>query len=67
MSIWTDLLIMRGHIATPLALALVTSPSTSPPVPPASGTDSPARDADPALGTRPEVYAHPLRAVGQLW
>lgn len=44
MSIWTDLLIMRGHIATSTALALVTAPR---PVPaPAAGTDEPARDRD---------------------
>jgi hypothetical protein len=64
MSIWTDLLIMRGHIATSTALALVTAPR---PVPaPAAGTDEPARDPDAGDEPGPGVDGHPLRGAGQL-
>ncbi|HEY0478332.1 MAG TPA: hypothetical protein VGD37_12495 [Kofleriaceae bacterium] len=64
MSIWTDLLIRHGHIATPTALALIApvpraAPSAGPPQP----SPRPAGDAD----NHPAGHVpHPLRTVGQL-
>ena len=52
MSIWTDLLIMRGHIATPTALALVTSPRPAPTG--AAGADEPAQASAPASESCPD-------------
>ena len=71
MSIWTDLLIRHGHIATPTALALI-APLCPRPVAAclhepshaaASARIDASRDGDdcPAL-----PVPHPLRAVGQL-
>lgn len=64
MSIWTDLLIMRGHIATPTALALVTTPRPAPAG--GVGADEPAHALDPSAESCPDVQGHPLRVVGQL-
>ena len=67
MSIWTDLLIMHGYIATANALALMTSrraPSTAPA--PSAGPDRPARTSAPVVEGCRSVYGHPLRIVGQI-
>jgi len=81
MSIWTDLLFLHGHIATPAALALVTSPRLQA-APPVAGPDQPPPRAPiPATETVPVIAGaparsavsppvmyvhHPLRTVGQL-
>jgi hypothetical protein len=73
MSIWTELLFLHGHIATPTALALITQACAAPPAAPEAartpGTAAPATAtaqaprADAATG---EPIHHPLRTVGQL-
>jgi hypothetical protein len=64
MSIWTDLLFLHGHIATPTALALVTSPR---PPAPAVAPDRPPPLPDQGVADRPALHAqHPLRVMGQL-
>jgi len=67
MSIWTDLLIMHGHIA-PTALALIMSPrSAAPVVVPDAAPDQPPQRPDLERCDRPALQAqHPLRAMGQL-
>jgi hypothetical protein len=62
MSIWTDLLIRHGHIATPTALALITPVL---PAAPATRPSEPSRRPD-ADDCRTAHVPHPLRAVGQL-
>ena len=57
MSIWTELLFLHGHVATPIGLALVAP--VAPRGRPAAG---PARREAPAA----ERAHHPLRSVGQL-
>lgn len=57
MSIWTDLLFLHGHIATPTALALVL------PIHPPAAPATPAATAPPT-GVR--YPPHPLRETGQL-
>jgi hypothetical protein len=66
MSIWTDLLFLHGHIATPAALALVTRTGacTAAPGPAAHRPGpQPACDDD---GAASGPAHHPLRVAGQL-
>jgi hypothetical protein len=67
MSIWTDLLIRHGHIATPTALALIAPLRPARPATPAARTSEPSRRPDAAADYRPATpVPHPLRSVGQL-
>jgi hypothetical protein len=70
MSIWTELLLFHGHVATPAALALFAPAGARTAAGPAAGrpSDPPAPDTAhpaerPAAGEPPH---HALRAVGQL-
>jgi len=65
MSIWTDLLIRHGHIATPTALALITPLCPAVAVPAAAKTSEPSQQPDAADRLVAPV-PHPLRAVCQL-
>ncbi len=66
MSIWTDLLLLHGHAATPTALALLTQAGACV----AAGTAAPATPTEApaprAAATAGEPHRHPLRTVGQL-
>ena len=69
MSIWTELLLFHGHVATPAALALFAPGRTRPATGPAAGqpTAPPAPDAArPTAPAASEPHHHALRAVGQL-
>lgn len=57
MSMWTDLLLAHGFVATPRALAALTRPT---PRPAAATTAAPTAD-NPA-----PAVVHPLIATGQL-
>lgn len=59
MSIWIELLLLHGHVATPRALALIAPAAVR-------GAAEPAAPPAPAATATPEPYRHPLRAVGQL-
>ena len=63
MSIWTELLFLHGHIATPMALAQITQAGARVAAPAAAHPPITSAPATPATG---EPYCHPLRAVGQL-
>jgi hypothetical protein len=69
MSIWTELLFLHGHIATPTALALI-APAAAHVAPAAAHVAAdpaaPAGPAPPAAAATAEPYHHPLRTVGQL-
>lgn len=74
MSIWTELLLFHGHVATPAALALFAPAGARPVAPPTA--DRAAAPAAPVTahashparptGSTGEPSCHPLRAVGQL-
>jgi hypothetical protein len=68
MSIWTELLFLHGHIATPMALALVAPAATCVAAPAAAGTPHTAAPAaaPPLAAAGGALCDHPLRAVGQL-
>jgi len=78
MSIWTDLLLFHGHVATPAALALFAPAGTRRHADSASPADAgaaagctppetPAAPPAPqAPGSAGEPHHHALRAVGQL-
>jgi hypothetical protein len=73
MSIWTSLLFLHGHIATPRALAgILESPpapraaDATPPDPPTIPLDASAAITADDATRRPGVVHHPLRAIGQL-
>jgi len=59
MSIWTELLFLHGHVATPTALALIAPAAVR-------GAADPTARPPQAAATTAEPYRHPLRAVGQL-
>jgi hypothetical protein len=68
MSIWTELLVFHGHVATPAALALIApvaacAAAASPSAPPAPADP---RAPGPPQAAAGEPYHHPLRTVGQL-
>ena len=65
MSIWTDLLFLHGHIATPAALALVVRAEASTAVLAAPDITAHRRNSEIA-NPADERYIHPLRATGQL-
>jgi hypothetical protein len=69
MSIWTDLLVLHGHVTTPAALALLAPASGCiagrPAAPAGSAAGAVDRAAAPAAQVS-EPTCHPLRAVGQL-
>jgi hypothetical protein len=67
MSIWTELLFLHGHIATPTALALI-APAAACVAPAAArvAADPAAPAGPPAAAATAEPYHHPLRTVGQL-
>jgi hypothetical protein len=73
MSIWTELLFLHGHIATPRALALIApagpcaaaTAATAAACPPSTAAPAtPAAPAAPTAGGEP--CWHPLRGAGQL-
>jgi hypothetical protein len=65
MSIWTELLFLHGHVATPVALALVTRADAGTAAPgPAAHRPGPETACDDAAAGRP--VHHPLRVAGQL-
>lgn len=73
MSIWTELLFLHGHIATPAALALITQSCAAgaarPAAPEAASTAAPATaaaQAPRAAAATGEPIHHALRTVGQL-
>lgn len=63
MSIWTDLLIFHGHVATPSALALI---ATTPRAPARDARRDPPRRPEAETTGRATPNEHPLRAAGQL-
>jgi hypothetical protein len=67
MSIWTELLFLHGHIATPMALALIAPAGTCVAAPAAACTPRTAAPAPPPPAAAGGALCdHPLRAVGQL-
>jgi hypothetical protein len=61
MSIWTELLFLHGHVATPAALALIVPAACDAATPRSPTATTPA--ASPPAGA---PRHHPLRTVGQL-
>jgi hypothetical protein len=70
MSIWTSLLFLHGHIATPRALAFLESPAAPAPSaatpPDAPDAPQPRNAGSASTVVRPMVVHHPLRVIGQL-
>ena len=66
MSIWTELLFLHGHVATPLALALVTAAGSCPTAPAAPEPAAQRPEPEPAGCTAASPVHHPLRVAGQL-
>jgi len=67
MSIWTELLFLHGHIATPAALALVTRADACTAAPgPVAHRTGPEAAAAAAAGDAGGPVHHPLRVAGQL-
>jgi hypothetical protein len=66
MSIWTELLLFHGHVATPAALALFVPAGTCRATSPAADGNAPAVPEPPVPPPAGGPYHHALRAVGQL-
>jgi hypothetical protein len=80
MSIWTELMFLHGHVATPLALALVAGTCACPTAadastrrdtglpgaPDAATSGVPAMSRAPATSSGVPVTGHALRTTGQL-